>query len=207
MTEKLCANCGEINPVDVNFCSNCGAGEFNDVPPRLHTRLTNDTESVRSSAVIINISRVILASILSVGLYFNYSDFSVDNPANPLKYRIYDFGGYAKLIFSPAKKFTPYVRGELGLVMPNLATPIISSPPDPAGFREIAYSSGIGAGGFLGLRLSTFEYGGLFAEVGYRAEIISAKSGSFAGVTYELPADINNIQLNFGFNLDFGPKQ
>ncbi|MCH9031207.1 MAG: outer membrane beta-barrel protein [candidate division Zixibacteria bacterium] len=141
---------------------------------------------------------------LSVGLYFNYSEFEVDNPANPLKYRIYDFGGYAKLILSPEKKLTPYVRGELGLVKPNIATPITSPQ---VGFREISYTNGIGGGGFLGLRFSTFEYGGLFAEVGYRAEFVSAKNGSFANTTYELPADINNIQLNAGFNLDFGPKQ
>jgi len=28
MTDKLCANCGQLNPAESNFCSNCGAREF-----------------------------------------------------------------------------------------------------------------------------------------------------------------------------------
>ena len=72
MTEKQCANCGKINPADVNFCSNCGYSEFNDIPQQLHTRLADATESARSSAVRINISRIILVSFLSTGLYFFY---------------------------------------------------------------------------------------------------------------------------------------
>ena len=181
--------------VNLTFGASIPSSEFSDY---FDTLGANTGFNIRGSG------GYYLLDNLSVGLYFNYSEFSIDNTANPLKYRIYDFGGYAKLILSPEKKFTPYVRGELGLVRPNIATPITSPQ---VGFREISYSSGIGGGGFLGVRYSTFEYGGLFAEVGYRTEIVSDKNGSFAGVTYELPADINNIQLNAGFNLDFGPKQ
>jgi hypothetical protein len=41
MTEKLCANCGELNSQESNFCAHCGFSEFKDVPPGLHGRLTD----------------------------------------------------------------------------------------------------------------------------------------------------------------------
>ena len=72
MTEKLCANCGEINRIDSNYCSNCGYSRFNDVPPRLHDRPTDGTESARNTAVRISGTRIVLASYLSFGLYFFY---------------------------------------------------------------------------------------------------------------------------------------
>ena len=72
MTDKLCANCGEINSTASQFCSNCGVSEFNEVPPGLRDQLGDGAESTRSSAVIISGNRVVLASFLSLGLYFFY---------------------------------------------------------------------------------------------------------------------------------------
>jgi hypothetical protein len=72
MTEKLCANCKEINSGNSNFCAHCGFSEFNDVPPGLHGRLANNTEASRDPAVIISSNRIILASVLSGGLYIFY---------------------------------------------------------------------------------------------------------------------------------------
>jgi len=72
MTDKLCANCGEINSTASQFCSNCGFSEFNEVPPGLRDRPGDGTGSTRSSAVIISGNRVILASVLSGGLYLLY---------------------------------------------------------------------------------------------------------------------------------------
>ena len=72
MTNKRCANCGEINSTASRFCSNCGFSEFNEVPTELQDPLTGDAESTRSAAVIISGARIIVASFLSLGLYFFY---------------------------------------------------------------------------------------------------------------------------------------
>lgn len=72
MTDKLCANCGEINSTASQFCSNCGVSEFNEVPPGLRDRLGDGVGSTRSSAVIVSGNRVVLASVLSGGLYLLY---------------------------------------------------------------------------------------------------------------------------------------
>ena len=72
MPEKQCANCGDLNPPDSNYCSNCGSSDFGDVPTRLTERLAEGTEPARSPAVRINTDRVIFASLLSAGLYLVY---------------------------------------------------------------------------------------------------------------------------------------
>jgi hypothetical protein len=72
MTEKLCANCGEINPSVTEDCSNCGHSEFKEVPPRLRDRLADVEESASGAAVRISVRRVVVASFLSAGLYFFY---------------------------------------------------------------------------------------------------------------------------------------
>jgi hypothetical protein len=72
MTEKLCANCGELNSQESNFCAHCGFSEFNDIPPGLHDRLADNTDATRNPAVIISTTRLIIGSFLSSGLYFFY---------------------------------------------------------------------------------------------------------------------------------------
>ena len=72
MTEKLCANCGEINSADTNYCSNCGYSRFNDVPPELHARLADEAMPARDPAVLISGNRVVIASLLSGGIYLFY---------------------------------------------------------------------------------------------------------------------------------------
>ncbi|MAP38344.1 MAG: hypothetical protein CL879_01865 [Dehalococcoidia bacterium] len=72
MTNKRCANCGEINSTASRFCSNCGFSEFNEVRTELQDPLADDAESTRSAAVIISGARIIVASFLSLGLYFFY---------------------------------------------------------------------------------------------------------------------------------------
>ena len=72
MTNKRCANCGEINSTASRFCSNCGFSEFNEVRTKLQDPLADDAESTRSAAVIISGARIIVASFLSLGLYFFY---------------------------------------------------------------------------------------------------------------------------------------
>ena len=72
MTNKRCANCGEINSTASRLCSNCGFSEFNEVPTELQDPLADDAESTRSAAVIISGARIIVASFLSLGLYFFY---------------------------------------------------------------------------------------------------------------------------------------
>ena len=72
MNEKQCANCGELNSFDSNFCTNCGSSEFKNIPPHVAARLADGTEGPPSPAVRINASRVILVSVLSGGLYLLY---------------------------------------------------------------------------------------------------------------------------------------
>lgn len=72
MAEKLCANCGELNSAESNFCSSCGASEFKEVPPGLSARLSAPFELAATSAVRLSTGRVATASILSFGLYFFY---------------------------------------------------------------------------------------------------------------------------------------
>lgn len=72
MTEKKCANCGEINPSASNFCFSCGSNEFRDVPPGLAARLGDATAQVPDPAVRITEGRVIVLSVLSVGFYILY---------------------------------------------------------------------------------------------------------------------------------------
>ena len=72
MTEKQCANCGELNSAESNFCSNCGSNEFKDIPPQLAARLAVGKERVPISAVRISTGRVILVTFLSAGFYLVY---------------------------------------------------------------------------------------------------------------------------------------
>ena len=72
MIEKQCANCGNLNPPESNYCSNCGSRDFRDVPIRLASRLSEGTELNRSSEVRISTGRIIIASVLSAGLYLFY---------------------------------------------------------------------------------------------------------------------------------------
>ena len=72
MADKQCASCGEINPADSNFCSNCGASDFKDVPPQLAALLARQTGFSPTPAVRIGLGRVILVTILSAGLYLFY---------------------------------------------------------------------------------------------------------------------------------------
>ena len=72
MTEKQCIQCGEINSSQSNFCSNCGSGEFKDIPPRLASRLSDGAERQIDPAVRITLGRVIWVSALSGGLYVFY---------------------------------------------------------------------------------------------------------------------------------------
>lgn len=72
MADKMCAKCGELNPAESNFCSNCGSSEFKDVPPRLSARLGTAAERAVTFPVRLSLVRVALVSILSFGLYIFY---------------------------------------------------------------------------------------------------------------------------------------
>ena len=67
VAEKQCSYCGEINTEESNFCSNCGAGDFKEIPPGLASRLSSTSEA--SNAVKLGTGRVGLLSVLSFGLY------------------------------------------------------------------------------------------------------------------------------------------
>ncbi len=69
MVDKQCASCNELNPEKSNFCSNCGASEFKEIPTGLSASLSTPSELRVSAAVHLAIGRVTLLSILSGGLY------------------------------------------------------------------------------------------------------------------------------------------
>ena len=68
MADKQCAECGELNPEQSNFCSNCGKKEFKDVPPGLAARL-RPQEAAVDNDVRLGIGRVVILSLLSAGIY------------------------------------------------------------------------------------------------------------------------------------------
>ena len=69
MADKQCTECGEVNPEDSNFCSNCGGREFKEVPPGLARRLEIHSEVEARDDVRLGIGRVVVLSLLSFGLY------------------------------------------------------------------------------------------------------------------------------------------
>ena len=72
MSDKQCASCGHLNPPQSNFCTNCGASEFQDVSPHPATRPVGRSELPADTALRIGMGRVVVASVLSGGLYLFY---------------------------------------------------------------------------------------------------------------------------------------
>ncbi len=138
---------------------------------------------------------------LSVGVNIAYSQFDIDRAITAFKYRLYSFGVYGKYHFTYEGRVTPYVRVQGGIAVPNFSTPLRTVG---LGFRENGY--GISAEGLvsLGARISTTEWGGFFLEVGYRYSDVAGSSTSFKQETYELPADVAQVQISAGFSFDIG---
>ena len=72
MTQKQCVRCGDLNPTESNYCSKCGSSIFEGAPPDLAARPPQGDEPIRSSAVRISTGRLIIATVLSAGLYLLY---------------------------------------------------------------------------------------------------------------------------------------
>ena len=77
MAEKLCAQCGEPNPTNANFCSTCGHHTFQsaselstDLGPT--ASLESGPETGANLRLTISTRRIILLSVLSGGLYWFY---------------------------------------------------------------------------------------------------------------------------------------
>ena len=136
---------------------------------------------------------------LSVGLNYSYSQFDIDPAITSLKYRVYSIGMYGKYHFTYENRITPYVRVLAGIAVPNFNTPLRTVG---LGFRENGY--GIKPEGLvsLGARISTTEWGGFFFEVGYRYSDVAGARTSFKQESYELPADVAQIQISAGFSFD-----
>lgn len=136
---------------------------------------------------------------LSVGVSFAYSQFDIDPAITNFKYRLYSFGLYGKYHFSYESRVTPYLRVQGGIVVPNFNTPLRTVG---LGFRENGY--GLSGEGLvaLGARLSTSDWGGFYLEVGYRYSDVAGSQTSFKQETYELPADVAQVQITAGFSFD-----
>ena len=69
MLDKQCMDCGEINPQESNFCSNCGSSGFRGIPPVLSERLSTVSSTDVNDAVRLGSGRVGVLTVLSMGLY------------------------------------------------------------------------------------------------------------------------------------------
>ncbi len=142
---------------------------------------------------------------LSLGLAFEYSQFSIDNPANPQRYRFYSIGVYGKYFTGLDSKVSPYIRVQGGLTLPNFSAPVTIDPPKI--FDEIEFSAKIDALIGIGARISTSSKSGVYFEAAYRYKPIGGSTGNFGSEIIELPSDAPYIHLTAGIGFDFGPKQ
>lgn len=142
---------------------------------------------------------------LSIGVAFEYAQFSIDNPNNPQHYRLYTFGGYGKYFSGLDSRVSPYLRVQGGVTIPNFSSPLVMTPG--AAFREsqfdVAFDGLIG----VGARISTSDKGGIFFEAAYRFTPLAGATSSFGNEPLTLPGDVSHIQLTAGIGFDFGPKQ
>lgn len=136
---------------------------------------------------------------LSVGVNFTYSQFDVDSIGIAFKYRLYSIGMYGKYHFTYENRITPYVRVLAGIAVPNFNTPLRTVGLE---FRENGYSIKPEGLISIGARISTTEWGGFFFEVGYRYSDVAGARTSFKQESYELPADVAQIQISAGFSFD-----
>ncbi len=142
---------------------------------------------------------------LSLGVAFEYAQFSVDNPNNPQHYRFYTFGVYGKYFTGLDSKVSPYLRVQGGLTIPNFSAPLTMSPPDT--FAETQFEVGFDGLIGVGARISTSSKSGIYLEADYHFKQISGATGNFGDEILTLPGDAAYIQLNMGIGFDFGPKQ
>lgn len=148
-----------------------------------------------------------VTDLLSLGVGFNYSESKVVSGATPenlLHYRLYSGGVYAKYHFGYSKKVTPYVRLQANVSAPDFTTPLTTPG---LSYRENSYDLSLGVVASLGARISTFEWGGIFVEAGYRYISTAGKGTSFKQIDYVIPADVSQIEISAGFSFDIGPKQ
>ena len=68
---KQCSRCNEVASTNSRFCLQCGHSTFSDLAPNLAERLS-DSKNPENLCLRIEASRLIMASILSGGLYIFY---------------------------------------------------------------------------------------------------------------------------------------
>ena len=68
---KQCSRCNEVASTNLRFCLQCGHSTFSDLAPNLAERMS-DSKNPANLCLRIEASRLIMASILSGGLYIFY---------------------------------------------------------------------------------------------------------------------------------------
>ena len=68
---KQCSRCNEVATTNSRFCLQCGHSTFTDLAPNLTERMSDST-NLTNLSLRIEASRLIIASILSGGLYIFY---------------------------------------------------------------------------------------------------------------------------------------
>ncbi len=69
---KQCAQCDEIAPGSSEFCRKCGHNEFQELSPELASKLEAIETLASSESLRMEAGRLIIASVLSGGLYIFY---------------------------------------------------------------------------------------------------------------------------------------
>jgi RNA polymerase subunit RPABC4/transcription elongation factor Spt4 len=72
VAEKLCTKCGRLNRPRANFCSDCGAQDFVEVSAEQLTGTSSSQGAVADAAVLLSVTRIVLLSAVTYGLYFFY---------------------------------------------------------------------------------------------------------------------------------------
>ena len=72
MDEKVCAVCGQVNPIDANFCTNCRGQTFVQAPTESGEHDPGRPLLAEGYALQISTARIIVLSIVTSGVYVLY---------------------------------------------------------------------------------------------------------------------------------------
>jgi len=145
---------------------------------------------------------------LCVGGYFEYSQFSLEEPnsnidVSEMHYKMYKVGGYVKYALGGESYWEPFARLRAGANFAKFATWI---GDNTLRLREVSYDPEVSVGLDLGLLYYTSDYGGVFVQVSYNYERLENTVGESFNEDYVLPYNANYITLNAGVTVFFGPQ-
>jgi hypothetical protein len=72
MPEKICTKCSQINQANANYCSACRGQAFMDWQAEQLPTTYQAGGGVADAAVLISVSRIMMLSVVTAGLYFLY---------------------------------------------------------------------------------------------------------------------------------------